>query len=468
MPTENDTRELIVIGAGPGGYAAAFHAADLGLKVTLIDMEERPGGVCLYRGCIPTKALTHAAKMIQQARKAEMLGIEFQPPRIHRDKLAAWKEGVVKKLTTGLSQLSKNRKIEYIQARASFLDSHSIQCEIKRNDTRRLTFKNVIVATGASPASIPLKIASDAIMDSTDALRLESIPSSMLIIGGGYIGLELGSVYAALGTRITVAEMTAELMSGSDQELIGILHKSLSKQFESILLSTRIADLKPANGGVNAFFEGQNIEFKEKSFEKVLVAVGRKPYHDKLGLEKTQVRLSKEGYIISDKTCRSDDPAIFTIGDVANSPQLAHKATHQGIAAAEVIAGKAAVFEPATVPFVEYTDPEVAECGLSEKQAKQQNLNVKVTRFPWIASGRAATMAESVGLTKMVIDADSGRILGVGIVGANAGELISEGALAVEMAAVASDMAMTIHPHPTLSETLMEAAAIFTKSNINI
>lgn len=464
----NETREVVVIGAGPGGYAAAFHAADLGLKVTLIDREERPGGVCLFRGCIPTKALTHAVKTIRLAEKAAKLGIAFQAPRIDREKLAAWKQEVVNKLTGGLAHLAKRRKIEYLQANATFADSHTVKCELKGGDTRTITFENAILASGAYPAMIPNLPDSPAVMDSTDALDLTSIPESMLVIGGGYIGLELGSVYAALGTRITVAEMTDRLMATSDPELIDILHKSLSKQFDSILLKTRIARMQEENGQIRAFFEGEDVPFHEKVFEKVLVAVGRRPYSKGFGLENTRVQINEKDYVLSDRTCRTDDPSIFAIGDVTDPPQLAHKATHQGIVAAEVIAGRPAAFEPATVPFVEYTEPEVAECGLSEQQAREQGIEVEVTRFPWVASGRAATMAESVGLTKMVIERQTGRILGVGIVGSNAGELISEGALAVEMAAVASDMAMTIHPHPTLSETLMEAAAIFTKSNINI
>jgi dihydrolipoamide dehydrogenase len=464
----NETRQVVVIGAGPGGYAAAFHAADLGLKVTLIDKEDRPGGVCLFRGCIPTKALTHAAKTIRLSEKASKFGIEFQAPRIEREKLAGWKQDVVKKLTGGLAHLAKKRKIEYLQANAIFEDSHTLRCELKGSDTRTIRFDHAILATGAYPAMLPNLPDSPAIMDSTGALDLKSIPESMLVIGGGYIGLELGSVYAALGTRITVAEMADRLMLGSDSELIDILHKSLNKQFDAILLKTRIAQLKEQNGGIGASFEGQDVPFREKVFEKVLVAVGRKPFSKGFGLENTQVQINEKGYVLSDKTCRTDDPAIFAIGDVTDPPQLAHKATHQGIVAAEIIAGRPAAFEPATVPFVEYTEPEVAECGLSEQQAREQGIEIEVTRFPWTASGRAATMAESVGLTKLVIEAQTGRILGVGIVGSNAGELIAEGALAVEMAALASDMAMTIHPHPTLSETLMEAAAIYTGSNINI
>jgi len=464
----NETRQVVVIGAGPGGYAAAFHAADLGLNVTLIDKEECPGGVCLFKGCIPTKALTHAAKIVRQSQKAAALGIEFQAPRIDREKLAGWKRDVVGKLTGGLAHLAKKRKIDYLQANAMFTDSHTLRCQLKGSDTRTVRFEHAILASGAYPAMIPNLPDSPAIMDSTDALELKSIPRSMLVIGGGYIGLELGSVYAALGTQITVAEMTDRLMATSDAELIGILQKSLDKQFEAILLKTRIAKLKAEDGGIRAFFEGDDLPFREKVFEKVLVAVGRKPFTQGFGLEHTQVQINQQGYVVSDRACRTDDPAIFAIGDVTDPPQLAHKASHQGIVAAQVIRGRPAVFEPATVPFVEYTEPEVAECGLSEQQAREQGIEIEVTRFPWVASGRAATMAESTGLTKMVIEKQTGRILGVGIVGSNAGELISEGALAVEMAAVASDMAMTIHPHPTLSETLMEAAAVFTKTNINI
>ena len=469
MAGKSEKRQLVVIGAGPGGYAAAFHAADLGVNVTLIDPQENPGGVCLYRGCIPTKALLHAAKVITDAKRAEKWGIELGEPKINLEKLRSWKDSVVAKLTRGLGHLSKRRKIEYIQAKAVFEDNNTLKVEKKRNGTETISFECAILAAGAVPAKIPgIPYESQAVMDSTAALELKDIPKSMLVIGGGYIGLELGSIYASLGTKVSVIEMTPDLMLVSDRELIAILSKRLEKLFESIMLNTKVAGIEENKEGLKTVFEGENVEKKEQVYEKVLVAVGRKPNSANIGLENTNVRVNEKGYVLIDEHCRTDADSIFAVGDITGVPQLAHRATHQGMVAAKIVAGFDAVFTPKVIPFVEYTDPEVAECGLSEKQAKESGLNVKVTKFPWFASGRAATLGENDGLTKLVIDADTGRILGVGIVGAGAGDLISEGALAIEMAAVASDVAATIHPHPTLSETLMEAAENFLTGSINI
>ncbi|MFH1371462.1 MAG: dihydrolipoyl dehydrogenase [Planctomycetota bacterium] len=469
MAEINDKRKLVVIGAGPGGYAAAFHAADLGIKVTLIDKEENPGGVCLYRGCIPTKALLHIAKVIADAQKAKDFGVEFGPPNIDADKIRNWKNGVVKKLTGGLGQLCKLRNIEYIQARAKFVDGHTVEIEKKGGNTERLSFEHAILAVGAVPVTIP-GIPSDlpGVMDSTAAIELENIPQSLLVIGGGYIGLELGSVYACLGTKVSVVEMTPNLMPGSDEELVKVLAKRLEKLFESIMLNTKVAELSRTENGLKAVFEGQNIERKEGLYEKVLVAVGRKPNSANIGLENTKVVINDKGFVEVDKKCRTNEPAIFAVGDISGTPLLAHRANHQGMVAAKIIAGIDAVFEPSAIPFVEYTEPEIAECGVSEKQAKAEGRNYKVGRFPWAASGRAATLGESEGLTKLIIDADTERILGAGVVGTGAGELIAEAALAVEMSATASDIAMTIHPHPTLSETIMEAAEAFLGHSIHI
>ena len=469
MAGKNEDKQLVVIGAGPGGYAAAFHAADLGVKVTLIDPKENPGGVCLYRGCIPTKSLLHVAKVITDAKRAGKWGIELGEPRVDLEKLRAWKDSVVVKLTRGLGHLCKRRNIEYIQAKAVFTDNNTLKVERKRNDTEQISFDHAILATGAVPARIPnIPYESQAVMDSTAALELKDIPKSMLVIGGGYIGLELGTIYAGLGTRVSVVEMTASLMLNSDQELISILAKRLEKLFESIMLNTNVTRLEQAESGLKAVFEGKNIEKKEEVYEKVLVAVGRKPNSANIGLENTDVQVNDKGIVRIDERCRTGADSIYAAGDITGPPQLAHRATHQGMVASKVIAGFDAVFAPRAIPFVEYTDPEVAECGLSEKQAKDSGRDVKVTKFPWSASGRAATLGENNGLTKLIIDAGTGRILGVGIVGAGAGELISEGALAIEMAALASDVSMTIHPHPTLSETLMEAAENFSIGSINI
>lgn len=464
----NNKRELVIIGAGPGGYSAAFHAADLGKKVTLIDPEENPGGVCLYRGCIPTKALLHVSKVMTEIEDAKQWGIFSGQTRVDLDKLRAWKNNVVKKLTQGLGHLCKKRKIEYVQGKAAFKNNNSLKVTRKGNNNETIFFENAILATGAKPAQLPnITFDSKVIMDSKAALDLQNIPDSLLVIGGSYIGLELGSVYAKLGTKVTVVEMLPELMTTADPELVAILYKRLNKLFKSILLKTKVGKIERTNNDIKAFFEGEKLDKKEDVFEKVLVAVGRKANTENIGLENTNIEIDKKGIVQIDKTCRTNSDSIYAIGDITGFPQLAHRATHQGLVAAKCIAGLDCVFEPKAIPFVEYTDPELAECGLSQKQAKDSGLNVKVTKFPWLASGRAATIGEKEGLTKLIMDTESGRILGIGIVGSGAGELISEGALAIEMAAVASDIAMTIHPHPTLSETIMEASQDFLYGSIN-
>jgi dihydrolipoamide dehydrogenase len=465
----NDRRQLVVVGAGPGGYAAAFVAAQLGLKVTLIDREVNPGGVCLYRGCIPSKALLHVAKVIGEAERAAAWGLAFRKPAIDIDKMRSWKNGVVDKLTKGLGLLSRQWKIEYIQGQASFVDSHRVRVKKKRAGTEEISFEQGIIATGSSSAWLPvLPKRSSHVMDSEGALALESVPKSMLIIGAGYIGLEQGDIYSRLGSKVSVVEIMPQLMPGMDPDLVAILHKQIEKRFESIMLRTKVVEAKEQHNGVRVRFEGEGAEKKEATYEKVLVAVGRKPNSAGSGLENTKVQLDGKGNVKVDVHCRTDDPALFAVGDVTAGLQLAHKGNHQGIVAAEVAAGREAVFEPRAIPFVEYTDPELAGCGLSEEQAKTQNIPCKVARFPWQASGRALTLGESAGLTKLVLDPDSGRLLGVGIVGAGAGELIPEATLAMEMGATVQDVAMTIHPHPTFSETFMEAAARFLHRSIHI
>jgi dihydrolipoamide dehydrogenase len=456
----NERRQLVVVGAGPGGYAAAFAAADLGLKVVLIDREPNPGGVCLYRGCIPSKALLHVATVIAGAHRAADWGVAFKKPTIDVDRVRSWKDGVVAKLTKGLGLLAKQRKVEYIQGEAAFVNGNTVRVKRRRGGTEEIPFEQGIVATGSYAASLP-GIPDDwpQVMHSDEALELNGIPKSMLVIGGGYIGLEQGYAYSWFGSKVSVVEMMPQLMPGGDPELIAILHKQFEKRFESIMLKTTVVEAKPQKNGVRIRFEGEGLDKKEAVYEKVLVAVGRKPSSAGFGLENTKVQLDEKGCVKVDHRCRTDDPALFAVGDVTRGLQLAHKASHQGIVAAEAAAGRDAVFEPRATPFVEYTDPELAECGLSEVQAKAQNIPYKVVRFPWQASGRALTLGESVGLTKILLDPDSGRILGVGIVGSDAGELIPEAALAIEMGATALDVAMTIHPHPTLSETFMEAAA---------
>jgi dihydrolipoamide dehydrogenase len=455
---------IAVVGGGPGGYAAAFLAADLGMQVTLIDPEANPGGVCLYRGCIPSKALLHVAKLIEESQQAKNWGIEFPPAKIDLARLRTWKESVVNKLTGGLGQLSKQRHVEYIQGRAAFENSTTLQITKMDSTEVILSFDRIIIATGSRPAIIPaLKLDSPRMMDSTGALNLEDIPGSLLVVGGGYIGLELGSVYAALGTRVTVVEMLPGLLPGADRDLVLPLHKRLEKMFETILLNTTVASLKEEGAGIRASFEGAAIQEKdrEKVFDRVLASVGRKPNSEIPGLEKTQVHVNPRGFIEVNKQLQTADPSIYAIGDVVGEPMLAHKASHEGRTAVEAIAGHKVAFEPNAIPAVVFTDPEVAWCGLTETQAGKENREIKVARFPWGASGRAVTLDRPEGVTKLIVDPHTERVLGVGIVGAGAGELIAEGVLAIEMAALAGDVAMTIHPHPTLSETVMESAEVF-------
>jgi dihydrolipoamide dehydrogenase len=470
MPSASNLH-ITVVGAGPGGYAAAFLAADLGMKVTLIDPEINPGGVCLYRGCIPSKALLHVAKLIEESEQAKNWGIDFPRPNIDLARLRTWKENVVKKLTGGLGILSKQRKVEYIQGRAAFENSTTLRVTKADKTETTHSFDRIILATGSRPAIVPtLKLDSPRIMDSTGALNLEDIPGTLLVVGGGYIGLELGSVYAALGTRVTVVEMLAGLLPGADRDLVLPLHKRLEKMFEAILLNTTVASLKEEGTGIRATFEGAAIkdDQREKVFDRVLVSVGRKPNSEIRGLDKTGVRVNPRGFIEVNKQLQTADPSIYAIGDVVGEPMLAHKASHEGRTAVEAIAGHKVAFEPNAIPAVVFTDPEVAWCGLTETLAEKENREIKVAKFPWAASGRAVTLDRPDGMTKLVIDPKTERVLGVGIVGAGAGELIAEGVLAIEMSALAHDVAMTIHPHPTLSETVMESAEVFFGTSTHI
>jgi dihydrolipoamide dehydrogenase len=463
MP-DTPSLKIAVVGAGPGGYAAAFLAADLGMHVTLIDPEVNPGGVCLYRGCIPSKALLHVAKLIEESQQSKNWGIEFAAPKIDLGKLRSWKESVVNKLTGGAGLIAKQRHVEYVRGTAAFENSTTLRVMRADNTEATLTFDRIIIATGSRPAIIPsLKIDSPRMMDSTGALNLEDIPGSLLVVGGGYIGLELGSVYAALGTRVTVVEMLSGLLPGADRDLVLPLHKRLEKMFEAILLNTTVASLTEEKSGIRARFEGPLIkdDNRLKLFDRVLVSVGRKPNSEIPGLEKTQVRVGPRGFIEVNEQRRTADPSIYAIGDVAGEPMLAHKATHEGRVAVEAISGQKVAFEPHAIPAVVFTDPEVAWCGLTETQAEKENREIKVAKFPWGASGRAVTLDRTDGMTKLLIDPATERVLGVGIVGVGAGELIAEGVVAIEMAARASDVAMSIHPHPTLSETVMESAEVF-------
>jgi dihydrolipoamide dehydrogenase len=447
--------DLVVLGAGPGGYAAAFLAADKGMKVTLIDAADKPGGTCLFVGCIPSKALLHAAKLITDARDGELWGLHFGKPKIDLAALRNQGTKIVDNLAKSLLELCKRRKVEVVKARAVFADSQTLELD----SGARRRFQHCIVATGSVP-TIPssLKVESPRVMDSTTALRLEEVPGSLLVVGGGYIGLELGSVYASLGSKVTVVELTDGLLPGVDRDLVRPLQGRLEPFFHKIHLSTKVTKLAEAGKGVRVSLEGEEIAEKEQTFDRVLVAVGRRPNTQGLGLEKTKVQVDEKGFIRVDEQRRTTDPNIFAIGDISGEPMLAHKAIHEGKVAAEAIAGEPAAFEPQAIPAVVFTDPEIAWCGLTETEARRDKREVKVARFPWLASGRAATLARTEGLTKLILDPKSDRVLGVGIVGAGAGELIAEGVLAVEMAASARDLSLIIHPHPTLTETLGEAA----------
>jgi dihydrolipoamide dehydrogenase len=463
--------KIAVIGAGPGGYAAAFLAADLGMNITLIDPELNPGGVCLYRGCIPSKALLHVAKLIEESEQAKNWGIDFARPNIDLARLRGWKEGIVKKLTGGLGILSKQRHVTYIQGRAAFENSTTLRVTKADNTQASLSFDRIVIATGSRPAIVPaFKLETPRLMDSSGALNLEDIPGSLLVVGGGYIGLELGSVYAALGTRVTVVEMLSGLLPGADRDLVLPLHKRLEKMFEAILLNTTVKSLKEEGNQIRATFEGASLkdDQREKVFDRVLVSVGRKPNSEIDGLDKTQVKVGAHGFIEVNKQLQTEDPSISAIGDVVGEPMLAHKAMHEGRTAVEAIAGHKVAFEPNAIPAVVFTDPEVAWAGLTETQAEKENREIKVAKFPWAASGRAVTLDRPEGMTKLLIDPQTERVLGVGIVGAGAGELIAEGVLAIEMAALAKDVALTIHPHPTLSETVMNAAEVFFGTSTDI
>ncbi len=453
--------EIVVIGAGPGGYPAAFAAADHGKKVVLVNEELNPGGVCLQRGCIPSKALLHVAKLIHEAADAAEHGLVFGKPKIELDKLRAFKNGVISQLTGGINSLVKARGVTMVNARGTFANSNTLNLTKADSSVEQLTFDKAIVATGSQPAMPPIFAIGDSrVMDSTGALALEDIPKKLLVIGGGYIGLEMSCVYAALGSEVTVVEALPVILAAADRDLVRPLQKRLEGQFKAIHVNTKVLSLTATKAGIVADLQGEGVEPKQ-TFDRVLVSVGRRPNSKNLGLENTKVQIDEKGFIKIDRCCRTSDPNILAIGDVAGEPMLAHKATREAKVCIEALVGEPSEFDNIAIPAVVFTDPELAWCGLTETEAKDQNRDVKVIRFPWAASGRAQSLARTEGLTKLIIENKTERILGVGIVGAGAGELISEGVLAVETAAVARDLADSIHPHPTLSETLMEAAEAF-------
>jgi dihydrolipoamide dehydrogenase len=455
------TTRLAVIGAGPGGYVAAFHAADAGMQVTLIDADPNPGGVCTFRGCIPSKALLHAARVIDEARHADAYGVSFGKPSIDVGKLRAWKDQVVKKQTGGLGLLAKSRKVTYIQGRASFLNAKTLSVATAGGE-QKVDADYIIIATGSQPTRVPnVSIDSPKVLDSTTALELPDVPNRLLVVGGGYIGLELGTVYAALGSKVTVVEMTEGLLPGADRDLAAVVAKRMETYAEAILLETKVTSVKDDKKGLAVTLEGKSAPSGAQIFDRVLVSVGRRANSKIDGLDKTKVKVNERGFIEVDGQRRTAEPSIFAIGDVAGDPMLAHKASHEARVAVEAMHGKSSVFEPRAIPAVVFTDPELAWTGLTETDAKKQNIPIEIAKYPWSASGRANTLDRPDGLTKLIIDPETERILGVGIVGSGAGELISEGTLAIEMGALAADLKLTIHPHPTLSETVMEAADVF-------
>ena len=454
--------DLVVLGGGPGGYPAAFDAADHGLKVLLVDENAQPGGVCLRVGCIPSKALLHIAKLIHEAKEAANWGLSFDEPKIDLEKLRQFKTGVVSKLTGGVSQLGKARGVKIVQARGEFVDSHTLKLTKPDGSNEQVTFRKAIVAVGSQPAMPKIfEIGDKRVMDSSGALDLPEIPKRLLVIGGGYIGLEMGSVYSALGSKVTVVEMTDGLLPGADRDLVKPLESRLRKDFEAIQLETKVEGLEATPDGIAVTLSGKAVDggaAATQVFDRVLVAIGRRPNGKGIGLENTQAEVDDRGFVKVDNRMQTADPDILAIGDVAGEPMLAHKATREAKVAVATLLGEPSEFDNRGIPAVVFTDPEIAWVGLSETEAKKKGVKVNVVKFPWGASGRAQTIDRTDGLTKLICDPDSERVLGVGIVGPNAGELIAEGTLAVEMAAVARDIAETIHAHPTLSETLMESS----------
>jgi len=459
-----DHAKLVIIGAGPGGYAAAFRAAELGLSVTLIDPEVNPGGVCLHRGCIPSKALLHVAKLVSEADESAQIGVRFSKPDIDVGQIRSWKNGVVEKLTGGLGSKVQKMKINYLRGTAQFKDSHTLKVSLVDGATKELAFDQAILATGSRPIMLP-GVAGDSqrIIDSTGALELADVPGSLLIVGGGYIGLELGSAYAAMGSKVSVVEMTNGLLPGCDRDLVSVLKRRLDKKFDSIQLNTKVVELKDQKSAVLVTLEDKQGEQSEKRFEKVLIAIGRKPNSESLGIENTNIVKDKKNFIVVDGQQRTAEPHIFAIGDIAGEPMLAHKAYAEASVAAEVAAGRKSVFDPRAIPAVVFTDPEIAWCGLTETAAREQKIKVKTAKIPWRGNGRALTLGRDDGMTKLLVDPETDRVLGMAVAGPGAGELIAEGVVAIEMAAVSEDLRKSIHPHPTLSETVFDAAEALLK-----
>ncbi len=459
--SDGDAHRLVVLGAGPGGYPAAFHAAERGLDVTLVDTRPQPGGVCLYEGCIPSKALLHVGKLIREAREASAWGVSFGEPTLDLDQLREWKDGVVKKMTNGLGLLRRQRSVQYQQGYGRIRDGNTLNIE-SNGEVIPLEFDSLIVATGSTPAAPrSLQLESDRVLDSTTALQLPEIPETLLVVGGGYIGLELGTVYAELGARVTVVETLPEILSGVERDLVRVLQRSLRSRFDAIHVNASVQSLAEADDGVEVVIADKEGVERTEVYSHVLIATGRRPNSGGLGLERTRALIGERGFIVTDQQRRTAESSIFAIGDVAGEPMLAHKATAEASVAVEAILGEPSAFRPLAVPAVIFTDPEIAWCGLSQSDAAAVGMEASTVSFPWAALGRATASGRNDGLTRLVIEHGTERILGMQVVGAGAGELIGEGVLAVEMGARASDLAESIHAHPTLNESVMEAAQVF-------
>jgi len=460
VPGEEMRAQVLVIGAGPGGYTAAFRAADLGQSVVLVERWPNLGGVCLNVGCIPSKALLHAAKVIDESHAMAAHGISFTAPQIDIDKLREWKDGVVKRLTGGLSGLAKQRKVTVVTGEARFVSPHQVAVE-HEGQTRIIGFDHAIIAAGSEPVRMPFIPHDDPrVIDSTGALELDGVPARLLVIGGGIIGLEMATVYHALGSKVTIVELMDQIIPGADKDMVTPLMKRISKQYEAIHLKAKVTAVAATSAGLKVSFEGGTAPASD-TFDKVLVSVGRRPNGKRIGAEAAGVAVDERGFIAVDRQMRTNVPHIFAIGDVVGQPMLAHKATHEGKVAAEVAAGRASAFDAKVIPSVAYTDPEVAWVGMTENEAKAKGIKVGKGVFPWAASGRSLALGREEGLTKVLFDPETDRILGCGIVGPSAGDLIAEAALAIEMGADAEDIGLTIHPHPTLSETIGLAAEAF-------
>lgn len=462
MTDKHTKTQLLVLGGGPGGYPAAFLAADLGREVTLVDAKPNPGGICLFEGCIPSKTLLHVAKLLNETADASKMGLTFQRPVLDLEQLRSFKNGVVGRLTGGLGTLKSKRKINFVRGHGTIASPHTLEVERQDGGRETIEFEQLIIATGSSPTRLPfIDYTSPHVWDSTAALELREIPPRLLVIGGGYIGMEMGTVYAALGAQVTVVESLGSIIAAADPDLVVPVFQAARKRFRDVLVDTKVTEVTPQSDGMHVKLLGLDLDEPTRVFDKILVSVGRRPNSQGIGLENTAVEVDAQGFIRTDHQRRTAEPHIFAIGDVAGEPMLAHKASYEGRVAAEVIAGKPAAYDPKCIPAVVFTDPELAWVGLTETEARNRNVPFKIAAFPWSAAGRATSLDRNDGLTKMIVDPNNELILGIGIVGVGAGELIAEGALAIEMGCTITDLRMTVHAHPTLSETVMESAEVY-------